>query len=213
MRIASVLPILYAPASREVQFNCPWCSTRLALPEADFARERAVLCPRCNNPVDLSVQRRTALPVPAHVTAPPPPATPSRRQVTAPPVPAKQPPRRQSAPSTVPVPDPPALPPLEKKKPASVALNFEPEKPIDIDAAFKGEPIHVDDIDSLMSKSDLWSMAGPRRSITGVGGAGKPGEASGVVVCPSCAYENPPIPAGFEFGKVRKCTWCSKPLP
>jgi len=223
LSIASVLHLLYTPASGEVQFNCPWCTTRLALPEGDFARERAVLCPRCNNPIDLTVQRRL-------VQAPPPPApparsgpppvpmtAPARRQVTTPPPARSPPPRdhRQLGGGAPPMAhsEPRSLPPLEKRKQESVALDFDPEKPIDIDGAFKGEPIHVDDIDSLMSKSDLWSMAGPRRSVTGGAGSGKPGAISGVVSCPSCNYENAPVPPGFEFGKVRKCTWCGKPLP
>lgn len=203
--LPALLQVLSTTATGEVQFNCPWCTTRLALPAADFQNERAVLCPRCNNPIDLTVQRRIA-----QQPAPPPPpaAAPGRRMVT---TPKPEPPRRRGqAPSKQAPPQPSldrTLPPLQKKKRENASLDFDPDKPIDIDGAFKGEPIQVDDIDSLMSTSDLWSWNAPRTA----GAEGK--EVLPDVVCPSCKYENTPIPEGFEFGKVRKCTWCGKPLP
>lgn len=204
--LPALMQVLQATATGEVQFNCPWCTTRLALPAADFQNERAVLCPRCNNPIDLTVQRQISQ---QQAPPPPPPAAPGRPTVTTPKAP---PPSRRGGRRQRPAPPTPSLqreapPPLEKKKRENVALDFDPEKPIDIDGAFKGEPIQVDDIDSLMSTSDLWTWNAPR--TPGAGGTA----ALPDIVCPSCQYENTPIPEGFEFGKVRKCTWCGKPLP
>jgi hypothetical protein len=199
--VSAALTVLYAPPSREVQFNCPWCTTRLALPETDFATEKAVLCPRCNNPVDLTVQRRLQAQPASPAMAPP------RRQVT---VPTPPPPPQQRRPQPQPAPAPGrTLPPLERKRSGTGSLDFDPGKPIDIEGAFKGEPIHVDDIDSLMSNSDLWKWDAPRAGPRG----GPSSPKDGVVECPSCKYENAPVVPGFEFGKVRKCTWCGKPLP
>jgi hypothetical protein len=215
-RVAVAIALLYAPAPRQVQFNCPWCTTRLELPEHEFTNERAVLCPRCNNPIDLAVQRRLSQ------QPPPAPPAPQRRQVTVPP-PAAPPPVSPAAPPGRRPPPPPRpehtagepLPPLDRtnKRHDSRALDFDPDKPIDIDAAFQGEPIHVDDIESLMSTTDLWRGETPRGAAAPTT-PGAPGQRSGaVVMCPACKYENAPVPAGFEFGKVRKCTWCGKPLP
>ncbi len=287
------MQLLYAPAPREIQFNCPWCTTRLALPEEDFNKERAVLCPRCNNPIDLAVQRRidesagseappppaqappsapaqapppapAQAPPPAPAQAPPPapgqappalppptapaqapPITPPQRPQPTPPQPPQptppqapqpqtaQPPdrpvtapgraapqrerrakarRKRAPPPTAPA-EPPPLPPLRQSQKRIAVPDFDPEKPIDIDAIFESERIHVADVDSLMSGSDLWGTDESVRIGPPEGSGPRIDMATGVVECPSCKYENTPIPVGFEFGKKRKCTWCAKPLP
>jgi hypothetical protein len=270
------MQLLYTPAPREIQFNCPWCTTRLALPEEDFNNERAVICPRCNNPVDLAVQRRIVesappegpapaqapasapaqapasapaqapasapaqgspplpsptapaqappitppqAPPPVPPQAPPPqPAHPPDRQVSAPGGAAPQRRRREGAqrkqtpPPTSPA-EPQPLPPLKKSLTKIAALDFDLEKSIDIDAAFESNEIHVDDISSLMTESDLLSTERTIRSGASDTTDPRTDRAMGLVECPSCKYENTPVLAGFEFGKVRTCTWCAKPLP
>src|SRR5689334_4582318 len=78
--LASALSVLMAAPATEVEFNCPWCNTRLALTRADFDKERAVLCPRCSNPIDLDIQRRlaktTMSKAPSAAAPPPPPPAP-----------------------------------------------------------------------------------------------------------------------------------------
>jgi DNA-directed RNA polymerase subunit RPC12/RpoP len=204
--VASVLTVLYAAGSSEVEFNCPWCNTKLALPRNDFANERAVLCPRCNNPIDLDIQRRL-------VKAAPSPAVPApaveRRRVTAP---TRAPPP--------PPPTPPA-PPRYSERPAApspkqdmppAGLTVEPITISDIDKAFGSDATRLGDVDALTGGRAAM------RSVMPLPGSSQstPSSSTGMgtkLKCPSCSYENSSVPAEFSFGTVQKCAWCGKPLP
>lgn len=211
-----LLPVLagaalqQATASGDIEFNCPWCNTRLALSQSDFRGERAVLCPRCNNPIDLDIQRRLARTgAPARPTpppaAPPTPAMETKRRVTVPkstpPTYAKGPPEKTQSRERLEHQVPAAAPALE---PAATPLNSpalqkKVDWSIDIDSKFGDIPV---------SRPSVLDAA---RASQGTGV--QPVPTSGNLRCASCGYENPRVPPEFSFGSTLKCAWCSKPLP
>lgn len=209
-RMAAASAVLMAVPTSEVEFNCPWCNTRLALPRSDFQSERAVLCPRCNNPIDLDIQRRLAR-TPATASTR---QTPALQRQSAPPPPAQAPPRRQVT-VTKSAPPPPlhksepipkrttAAPPLRQapqagpKAPAPGASSTESldwSKPLDIDSSFSRL--------TAPAKSQLTSAAPSGASPFG-----------SKLRCLACGFENAKVPPEFSFGSSQKCAWCGKPLP
>lgn len=205
--IGRLMALFYAPAAPEVEFNCPWCNTKLALPRNDFANERAVLCPRCNNPIDLDIQRRLVKAAPTPATPPAPAPAAERRRVTAPPQreappPAAAPPRYSERPA--------APSPNQPMPPAGIAP--EPIRTSDIDKAFGSDATRLGDVDALTggraAMRSVMPMPGSSQST--------PSSSTGMgmkLKCPSCNYENSSVPAEFSFGTVQKCAWCGKPLP
>ena len=204
--MAVLSSVLQAAGASEVQFDCPWCGTKLALPVADFRAEATVLCPRCNNPIDLELQRRAA-----GQSRPAPPMymqQPQRQQITRP-----RGDQRAQPPSAPPPPPPPPLDKKSKIVPHDAVLSFDPNKPLNPDDYFDQAKVHVDSIETISTSKDSWIMNATGRSTSQGPQTDTRAEKTSVVVCPSCAYENTPVPQGFEFGSIRKCTWCGKPLP
>jgi len=198
-RIALVSVVFMAAPPSEIEFNCPWCSTKLALPRSDFERERAVLCPRCSNPIDLEIQRRLAR-TPTPAALPPPAVAPPRRQVTVTKPARKEKPAPQAPP--VPPPPPPAPPAQHPSAhapppavPKSIDASLDWPNPLDMDTSFG----------SLPTRSPEGRLSSTEGAMQGVLGA--------KIKCPACAYENVKVPPEFSFGTIQKCSWCSKPLP
>jgi hypothetical protein len=197
-----------APAQQatEVEFSCPWCNTRLALTRADFERERAVLCPRCSNPVDLEIQRRLARTAPSKPAAQ---APAPRREAPAP---------RPAHPAPTPPPARAEKPPLHSEKhAASTRYSASPEPPLpapNTSAQTDGlqdwsKPIDIDS--SFAATVRPGPTVSPSSSSKAQDAPTTP--YGGKIRCPSCGYENAKVPPEFSFGTVPKCAWCSKPLP
>ena len=203
--LTTALSVLMAVPATEVEFNCPWCNTRLALTRADFDRERAVLCPRCSNPIDLDIQRRLAR---TSTPKPQPPMPAARRQVTTPPSATKSRPDKPTATRAQARPTPPAQPPqqpydggagtpLPGAEPEKPGTSFaELTKPVDINALFGLAP-------------EAPPAPGSESSAKGAPAALQ----SGKVRCGACGFENAKIPPEFQYGPVPTCQWCGKPLP
>jgi len=182
----------------DVTFTCPWCSTNLSLPQKDFMSERAVLCPRCNNPIDMDIQRKMRHSAPTAGKAPPPkgglsPFAP-RRDVTLP--------KRREIPRKEPAPPPPANP-----------NTADWSKPLDVDAAFGTDRDRKSQMDQLMG-----GLKGGRQPGSQVGSSpthaseNAPALGGGKIHCPSCDFENSAGYDPFRTGPP-KCAWCGKPLP
>jgi hypothetical protein len=201
--LPTALSVLMAAPATEIEFNCPWCNTRLALSRSDFDRERAVLCPRCSNPIDLDIQRRLAR---TSTPKPQPPMPSARRQVTTPASSSRQ---RVDKPTTAhaprpapPAPTPPApldsgsvgaLPGNQPQRPGTSFADL--TKPVDINALFGLAP-------------EAAPLPGSESSAKG---APMP-LPSGKVRCGACGFENSKIPPEFQYGTGPTCAWCGKPL-
>jgi transcription elongation factor Elf1 len=216
------LGAVLAAATSEVEFNCPWCNTRLALSQADFRNERAVLCPKCSNPIDLDIQRRLARTptrgkqeaargqVTASKPAPPVRAPPAPPAV----VPSQPAPVVPSQPSPVTqMPSAPDAPSSSQPAQPGGAMRYNPStlpgptagmdwsKPVDIATTFKSveRPDHLDFTQAAATKQQ---PGDPKKSPYG-----------NKLHCPACGYENVRVPPEFSFGTVAKCAWCGKELP
>lgn len=209
------VPLLMGPllgqatASGEIEFNCPWCNTRLALSPADFHGEKAVMCPRCNNPIDLEIQRRMARTgTPARPTPPPAaPPTPVMERKREVPVPhSAKLTYQKGAPSKT-----ESRERLEHSVPAAAPDNEPPASPVNSPARQKKVDWTID-IDG--SFGDLrtrgTSVLDAARGAQGTGV--QPLPTSGALRCASCGFENPKVPPEFSFGSGLKCAWCGKPL-
>ncbi len=208
------LGVVLAAATSEVEFNCPWCNTRLALTQADFRNERAVLCPKCSNPIDLDIQRRLA-----RTPAGSKPAD-ARKQaaVPKPPPPARAPPVPPTVTASQPSPDAqmPAAPDApSSSQPAQPggAMRYNPStlpgptagmdwsKPVDINTTFKSVE-RPEPLDFTSAAATKQQPGDPKKSPYG-----------NKLHCPACGYENVRVPPEFSFGTVAKCAWCGKELP
>jgi hypothetical protein len=209
--LATAMSVFMAAPATEIEFNCPWCNTRLALSRADFDRERAVLCPRCSNPIDLDIQRRLAR---TSTPKPQPPMPAARRQVTTPAGQSKQrvdrpaaspaPNRASFAPAPAPKPyDGGAVEPLPGQDPLPGSQAQRPgtsfaelTKPVDINALFGLAP-------------EAPPAPGSESSAKGAPSV----LPSGKIRCAACGFENSKIPPEFMYGAGPTCAWCGKPLP
>ena len=202
--MATIFPLLYAPTQEDVQFACPWCSTKLSLPQKDFMAERAVLCPRCNNPIDMEIQRRLYKSSPQGSRAPPPTRTPppssQRRDVSVP--------KRREPPREKPVP-----PPTPSPSQVTDSGHADWTKPLDVDSYFGADQVRRKEMDHLMGGSEPGRQPGSQRvdAPRDIGEA-PPAPNSGKVKCPSCDFENSTGYDPFRTGPP-KCAWCGKPLP
>jgi hypothetical protein len=82
----------------------------------------------------------------------------------------------------------------------------------DIDATFGTDATRLGDVDALTGGRAPLRSKPPEKSGAGT----TPSSQTGMGVklkCPSCNYENAPVPPEFSFGTVQKCSWCGKPLP
>lgn len=234
VQIAPALAVLMAAPASEIEFNCPWCNTRLALTRADFDRERAVLCPRCSNPIDLDIQRRLAR---TATPKPQPPIAPTRRQVTTPaPAPTAST-RVEKAPASTRYSATPAT--ADSGGPTASAPRYTgtPEPPLNVSTqAPNTQPTiatytpgsalpSTETVGAGKGLSD-WAKpldidasfhTAPRPGPTAAGKSDSKLGASnlygGKIRCEACGYENAKVPPEFSFGTVPKCAWCGKPLP
>ncbi|HKZ59726.1 MAG TPA: hypothetical protein VJ547_07760 [Candidatus Thermoplasmatota archaeon] len=211
-----LLPVLagaalqQATASGDIEFNCPWCNTRLALSPNDFRNERAVMCPRCNNPIDLDIQRRLARTAPvgrptAPPSAPPSPVMETKRKVT---VPKSSPPSYEKGPPE----KTQTRERLEHQIPAAAPTHEPAATPLNAPALQKKVDWSID-IDSKFGSMPAsgGSVLDAARGSQGTGV--QPVPTSGTRRCASCGFENPRVSPEFSFGSTLKCAWCSKPLP
>jgi hypothetical protein len=209
--ISSILPVLLASPPDQVEFSCPWCSTRLSLPKSDFGNERAVLCPRCNNPIDMEIQRKLY-----KVSGPPPaPAAPQRappgqrRDVTLPrprPMPTKSAAGVQTR-SAQEVqqkgPEPPA-----DEIPVPPAPSW--EEHVAMDDFFGSEASRRKEMDALMGGAESGRQVGSHKDA--VAGAQGPAAPAPKVKCPACGFDNVSGYDPFRTGPP-KCAWCGALLP
>ena len=197
-RLAPLLPILLAPAMEDVTFSCPWCSTNLSLPQKDFMNERAVLCPRCNNPIDMEIQRKLHRSAPPGAKAPPSKGTLSpnapRREVTLP--------KRREAPRKEPPPPAPVNP-----------TTSDWSKPLDVDAAFGTDRARKSQVDQLMGGWQAGRQPGSQAGSNPTQASeNAPALGGGKIHCPYCDFENSAGYDPFRTGPP-KCAWCGKLLP